>query len=393
MLRKKILLPGLMLLLSLALIHCKEEIHGPTAGANIAPEAVSNLKVINLHGAAKVAYKVPSDPDLFYVEADWTYKGVARNAKSSYYSDTLTIDGFGDTLACTVQIYSVNRSEKRSNPVTVTVKPLSAPVQDVFKSLQVKPDFGGINVSYINAASGNVVITVLTKDKNGDLKNADTEYTGLKAGNFSTRGFDATPTVFGIFVKDRWNNISDTLYTTQTPLFELQLNKSLFKELNPYPGDVNADIYSASYPMRNLWDNSTGTIFVTKTNLGMPESFTIDLGVKATLSRFKYYQRQSTAFYFTSGTPNVWDIYGSNNPPSDGSYSGWALLMHCASVKPSGLPLGTVSNDDVAQAQNGEDFTFPTGSQGYRYLRFKITQTYGNATNITFSELTFWGAY
>jgi hypothetical protein len=372
---------------------CREELLGPLPNnGGAAPPPVTKPGVTNLPGAAKVTYTVPADPNLLYVEAVWTHKGTQRNAKSSYYSDTLTLEGFGDTSACDVKIYSVSTGEKKSEPISVTVNPLTPPVEIVFKSLRVKPDFGGINVSFLNATGANMVITVLVKDSIGEYVKDDAFYTNLIQDSFSIRGHDAVPTDFAIYVRDRWNNYSDTLFTTQTPFFEKQLDKKLFKEFVPYPGDVNDQIYSASYPMRNLWDGGTA-IFVTKQGLGVPESFTIDLGVAARFSRMNYLQRQSTAFYYTSGTPEIFDVYGSNNPPADGDINKWQHLMHCVSKKPSGLPINVVSNDDLAAAKAGEDFNFPVSAEAYRYIRFKVTKTYGNANNITFAEFTFWGAF
>jgi hypothetical protein len=391
LLNKSLLLITTLLLIISA---CKEEKIEPLlhSGSGI-PLQVSNLQVQNLHGGATVTYTVPADPNLLYVEADWVYKGVNRNSKSSYYADTLYLEGFGDTTSCEVKIYSVSKEETKSAAQTVTIKPLTSAVQEVFKTLTVKPDFGGINTGFVNDTRSDVVITVLTNDSTGKLTQADAFYTSLQRDSFSTRGFSPSSREFGIFVKDRWNNYSDTLFTTQTPLFELLLNKAQFKLVNPYPGDINGNIYSASYPVSKIWDNSTGTILVTANNAVLPESFMFDLGVTAKLSRMKYYQRQSTAFYFASGSPMVFDIYGSNDPASDGSWDSWTLLNHCVSAKPSGLPLGTVTNDDIAYALAGEDFNFPLAVVGYRYLRFKILQTYGNSGSVTFSEITLWGAY
>jgi hypothetical protein len=384
----------IVILSGLFLAGCKEEAVKPLPAPGIGtPAPVSNVQVENRHGGAKITYAVPADPSLLYIEATWLSRGTARNTKVSYYSDTLTLEGFGDTSVYQVKVCSVNKNEERSAPVTVSVKPLTPPILDVFSSLRVKADFGGLNVSYLNETRSNVVIKVITADSTGKLVEAGAAYTSRYNDSFSVRGFDATPRSFGVFVKDRWDNYSDTLYTTLTPYFEAQLNKSLFREVNPYPGDVNEKIYSASYPMNKLWDNSPTTIFVTANGLGMPESFTIDLGVSARLSRMKYYQRQSTAFYYTSQTPMVFDVYGSNSPASNGDWNSWTLLTHCVSAKPSGLPLGVVNSDDVAAAVAGEDFNFPITSQGYRYLRFKVTQTYGNASSITFAELSFWGAF
>lgn len=393
MLLNRISLSVIFMLTVCLLAGCKEELLGPLPnGGAAAPPPVTDLEVVNLPGEAKISYTVPGDPNLLYVEAVWTYKGNKRNAKSSYYADTLSIQGFGDTSACEVQVYSVSTGEKRSEPVSVTVKPLTSPVEEVFKSLTVKPDFGGINTSFYNATGSNIIISVLTKDSIGDLVQADAFYTNLVRDSFSIRGFEASPRVFGILVKDRWENLSDTLFTTQTPFFEKQLDKTLFKEVNPYPGDVNDKIYSANYPMRNLWDNANA-IFVTAQGQALPLSFTIDLGVKTKLSRMKYLQRQSTAFYYASGTPEIFEIYGSNNPDPDGNWDNWTPLLNCTSRKPSGLPLNIVTNDDVAAAQAGEDFNFPVSAEAFRYLRFKMLKNYGNATNITFAELTFWGAF
>lgn len=372
---------------------CKEELLSPLPNNGSAtPPPITEPKVTNLPGAAKITYKVPGDPNILYVEAVWTYKGNKRNTKASYYADTLTIEGFGDTNPCDVQLYSVSTGEVKSTPVSVTVKPLTSPVEDVFKSLIVKPDFGGLNVGFLNATGSNIVISVLIKNSIGNFVEDDAFYTNLVQDSFSVRGHDAVPTQFGIVVRDRWNNYSDTLFTTLTPFFEKQLNKALFKEFVPYPGDVNDKIYSASYPMKNLWDGGTN-IFVTAQGLGIPESFTIDLGVTARISRMKYLQRQSTAFYYASGTPEIIEVYGSNSPAPDGDWNSWTLLRTCVSVKPSGLALLLVTNDDIAAAQAGEDFNFPVSGMPYRYLRFKVTKTYGNSNNITFAELTFWGAF
>lgn len=389
----KISLTAILVCFGLLLSACKEELLGPLPnGGAGAPPPVTNLQAFNLPGEAKVTYTVPADANLLYVEAEWTYKGNKRNAKSSYYADTLSIQGFGDTSSCEVKLYSVSTGEVRSQPVSIMVKPLTPPVITVFKSITVKPDFGGINVGFQNVTGANIVLTVLVKDSVGDYVQADAFYTNLVADSFSTRGLEAVPRDFGICVRDRWGNFSDTLYTTQTPLFEKQLDKKLFKEVIPYPGDVNDKIYSAAYPMRNLWDGGTA-IFVTAQGYGMPESFTIDLGVSARFSRMKYLQRQSTAFYYASGTPEIFEVYGSNNPPANGDFAGWTHLMTCTSKKPSGLPLNVVTNDDISAAQAGEDFNFPVSTEGYRYLRFNVTKNYGNATNITFAEFTFWGAF
>lgn len=372
---------------------CKEEHVAPLPDSGAIPQLVNNVKVQNINGGAKISYVVPADPNLMYVEAEWEHKGVKRNTKASYYGDTLLLEGFGDTLACDVTLFSVNKREIRSASQRITVKPLTPPVKLVGDGLQVKPDFGGVNITFENVTGGDIVIVILAEDANGKMKQLDAFYTGLTRGEYNIRGLKAEPYKFGFYVKDRWGNISDTLTAELTPLFEVELDKTKFKELNPYPGDVNGNLYSAAYPMRLLFDGKTTTIFVTGQTIGLPCSFSIDLGVKANLSRMKYFQRQSTAFYYSSATPEEFEVYGSNSPAPDGDWASWTLLRNCKSVKPSGLPLGQTNNDDLDLAKAGEDFNFPLSTESYRYLRIKITKTYGNAANVTFSELSFWGAY
>jgi hypothetical protein len=66
--------------------------------------------------------------------------------------------------------------------------------------------------------------------------------------------------------------------------------------------------------------------------------------------------------------------------------------MEYISFKPSGLPLGTHTTEDVLYGiVNGEDFNFPDDTPAFRYLRFKINDTWGRSDYLHISELTFWG--
>src|SRR3546814_2663068 len=83
----------------LALIACtKEERHIPCEQSDRVPDPLRNVMVENLPGGAKLTYKVPDDPNLLYVKAEFETQGEIRNVKASYYENTLRQDGFGDTL-------------------------------------------------------------------------------------------------------------------------------------------------------------------------------------------------------------------------------------------------------------------------------------------------------
>src|SRR3546814_10117987 len=79
-----------------------------------------------------------------------------------------------------------------------------------FKTITIEPTFAGIKVDFENEAEANVVITVLAADSIGDMQIADRVYTKAIDGQFATRGFQPELRRFGVFVRDRWDNRSDT---------------------------------------------------------------------------------------------------------------------------------------------------------------------------------------
>ncbi|MDQ0107562.1 hypothetical protein J2T02_002681 [Chitinophaga terrae (ex Kim and Jung 2007)] len=369
---------------------CKEDKRQPI-NQDSAPGPVSNVTAENIAGGARITYNRPKDESLLYVKAVYNIReGVQREVKASYYQNTLTVDGFPDTVAYTVTLYAVSRGEKASAPVTVTIHPLTPPVKAAFETLEMTNTYGGVRVTFVNDAEADLVLTVLATDSTQELVPAETYYTKRKAGAFAARGFDTTSRKFGVYVRDRWNNHSDTLFATLKPMFEQKLDKSKFKEV-----DLPTDTYQPHIGKFNqLWDDKLGgNIFHTKPGTGLPQWFTIDLGVKTTLSRFKLHHRDGTFDGpYTGGDPKIYEIWGSNNPPSDGSWNNWELLSRFESVKPSGLPEGTVTTEDKQFAvTDGEDFDFPPDIPPVRYIRFKTIKVWGALDHMYIAELTFWG--
>jgi hypothetical protein len=387
--KKYIIYAGLI-----SLCCCKEDTISPL-NKDHAPGPVTNVKVESISGGARITYSRPKDNDLLYVKAVYSIRnGVEREVKASYYQNNLTIDGFPDTLDYPVKLYAVSRGENSSEPVTISIKPLTPPVKEVFQQLKIAATFGGVRINFVNKAEADIVICVLATDSTNDLVPAETFYTKRKEGTFAARGFNTTKRKFGAFVRDRWNNHSDTLYAELAPLFEQKLEKTKFKEV-----DLPTDTYSGHIGSKipNLWDDKTGnggtTIFHTKPGSGLPQWFTVDMGVTATLSRFKLHHRDGTTDGpYTGGDPKVYEIWGSNNPGTDGSWDNWVLLNSCESVKPSGAPDGTVTTEDKQFATvDGEDFDFPADIPPVRYLRFKTIKVWGVLDHIYMAELTFWG--
>ena len=398
---KKILSTSLILttVLLMTWLGCKrEDILLQTNTSAPAPEAVSNIQVANLPGGAKLTYTIPKDTNLLYVKAIYELKkGVVSETKSSLYVDTLLVQGFGDSLEHTVQIYSVGKNGKTSAATEVTIHPATPPVNSVFKSLNLQATFSGALVSFNNPSEASLAMVLLCDTTgSGDWKTVDTYYTESPKGGFSTRGFDSVNTKFAVYVRDRWGNRSDTLSKVLKPLFEQQLDKGKFAEVDLPTDDYLGHTWSglslrSMYFMWNGVWNSANDVFHTKTSdQRMPQWFTFDLGGKYILSRFKFYHRAGAQGRYVGGDPEKFEIYGSNNPDLDGGWDNWQLLGSFTSVKPtSGTTVTT--EDNTFAVINGEDFEFPLGMPAVRYLRWKTTKTWGDFQYMYISELTFWG--
>lgn len=381
------ILSGLALA-TLTFVGCERTKLEPLSNDGTPPGPVSKIQVENLPGAVRLQYTLPPDTDLLYVRAEYTTReGVIRESKATYYDNHITLVGFADTSAYEVRLYAVDEGENASVPATVTVHPLKPPYQTVLDSLRMLPDFGGINVSFVNPGRDNIAILVLSNDSLGHFVPFNTYYTNLVAGNFSTRGFDSVQTTFGICVRDRWNNISDTVMVSLTPFFEMKLDRTKMHGV-ALPGDAPLG-YGGN--IAYLFDGvlTNNGYYHTSDDARMPQWFTFDLGTTAKLSRLTWWMRQG--FYYSLHNPRNVEIWGSNNPPSDGSWDGWILLATHEQIKPSGLPAGQLSQADNDAAAAGETITFSLDAPPVRYIRFKTLRNWSDGTYVNFNELALWG--
>jgi hypothetical protein len=359
-----------------------------------APALVSNIKITATPGGALINYTIPKDPNFFYAKAVYEIQpGIFREAKCSYYDDTLALVGYGDTLSHPVSIYSVGKNEKASAPVSVSIVPLSPPVRTVFRDLTLTAAFGGVRIGFKNQSQANLAIELLMDSTgNGAWTTLSTFYTGALEGSFSSRGLDSVEKKFGVVLRDRWNNKSDTLFKKLTPLFEQLIPKDKFSILQ-LPTDVHIPA-EAQYALTNIYNGGTlwNGVWASANNSKIPQWFTLDLGQQVVLSRFKEFQVPDNHFYVASAL-KTFELWGSNNPNPDGSFdASWTFLGTFHSFKPSGLPMGQTNQDDYNYAcANGEDFEFENVIPPIRYLRLNALESYSSSGQIVISELTFWG--
>lgn len=387
---KKVIYMVFALLVGIFTQRCKEDPRLDHIDDNAAaPQQVTNLKAQNTPGGANITYKLNSDVNLAYVKAVFEIQpGVFKEAKSSVYTDTLKLEGFGNTDESDVKIISVGKNEKESAPVIVKIKPLTPPVILAYNDLSIEPAFGGVKVRIKNDLQANIAI-VLDADTTGSglLRPLQTFYTKAASGSYSVRGLTATSKRFSVYLRDRWGNKSLAIIKDITPLFEQRVPKPFagyFLPTDQPPLGTNV--------LANIWDGLSNTnIYASGNNTPIPQWFTIDLKIPVVLSRMKEHQR-TDPYTYTGACVKVFELYGSNAPASDGSWASWTLIGKFDSYKPSGA-VGLTKEDIAYAYTNGEDFEMPDTPPAYRYLRFKTLETWGGTGQVTISEVTFWGKF
>lgn len=358
-----------------------------------APAQITDVNADPKPGGVILTYNIPTDPNLLYVKAVYEIQpGIFREAKSSIYTDTLKLVGFGDTLIHEVKLYSVGKNEKASEPVSISVKPQTAPVNSVFANAILSSTFGGVNVSFNNPDKAELSIVVMIDSTgNNTWAPITTFYTRALSGNFAARGLPSVEKKFGLFIRDRWNNKSDTLIKLLTPRFESLITKDTWSVL-VLPTDQVA-LAGTGYTINKLWDGlyALANSYASANASVLPQWITIDLGKKVLMSRFKEHQAATSHLYGGSALL-VFELWGSNSPDTDGGWTKWQLLGTFHSFKPSGSPVGTNTAEDKNYGNFlGEDFSFDVQPPAVRYLRLKSLETYGSSGQVVVAELDLFG--
>jgi hypothetical protein len=393
-----------IILLAIALVAaftlaCSEEQVGQYPVDGTAPKPVSSPSVTNFPGGSRIEYQLPDESDLLYVKVNYQLpSGETAEVRTSVFANQVELKGFARSKKMTVQLYCVDRSRNVSSPVDVEIEPLDSPIYDIFRSVQTTVGFGGFKLEWDNPLSEDIAVEVLKKNEEGIYKPVETLYSNEKlARNKSVRGQEAAQSDFAIYVRDMFNNTSDTMKTVMTPWFEQALDKKLWTGM---PKSSKFAIHSyGSQSMTVMWDGAyqpDNNIYYLSENAARDEPyFAIDLGRVSKLSRFRYWSRYD--YIFKLHSPKTIAIFGTNNasvaanPESDDSE--WTLMGEFESTRPSGLPGGAdATAEDRAYADAGEEFEFSLDAPEVRYIRFKSRISWTKTRAIFISELSFWGA-
>jgi hypothetical protein len=372
---------------------CNEKELSPITGSNGKPSVVTDIQTEEIPGGVQINYRIPEEEDLLAVKAVYTLtNGKTKELVSSFYENNIEIQGYTDVEEHAAMLYSMNRGGEMSDPVEVTFTPLESALKKAYNSMEIKTDFGGARFNWLNPDKDVLSLEFLADDSVGVLQTYKVLTSQDDTATYSLRGFNAEPTTFGVIVSDLWENVSDTIFPAGrklTPLYEKKLDKTKWSFIK-----LANDISSW-----NNWEGtSLGIIDDDVSTIGhspvgvLPGAFTIDLGVTAKLSRLVIWQWDDDCEY-AWGNPKGFEVYGRADAPGmSGDWSEWTKIMDCTIVKPSGLPVGTNTDADIAALEAGHEFTVDVDAGDFRYIRIKILDTWGSSTFTHIAEVTMYGS-
>lgn len=383
---------------------CKEETVGQYPIDSVPPGPVTNVQVKETFGGgAVISYTIPEDFDLMGVKASYMLDtGEQVEVIASAYNSEISVEGFAEVKEHPVTLRAIDKSRNESEPVTIQVTPKRAPIFDVMESLQIFNDFGGIQLQWENPDQKDIIIIVSKPVPNSQLtESVQNIYSSAQEGIGYVRGFPAEPQTFIVEVQDKWGNKTGSKSQDCLPLYEEKVNsKKYWTRWNPV--DVPYYQYPGGYGIEKMWDgnnmyNGGTNIYTQGAGVPMPSRATFDMHQVFVLSRLKLYQRTGNLYLYNHCSPKRFIIYGSltENVRLDATVPElqWIKLGEFESVKPSGLPLGKYSQEDLDRGGGGEDFNFPIELiTPVRYIMIEVHETWGGVEGMSISELEFWGS-
>ena len=370
-------------------------------GDSTPPGSVSIVEVTPTSGGGIIAYQLPEDNDLLFVQADYTdAQGNSVFRTSSYHNTSIEITGFVTTEEVEIELTAIDQDKNVSKPVVVRFNPLESFIYSVQESLTLTEDLGGVRVNWTNPNEKTVYVFLDIDDGSGDIETRILSSSNKNANAF-VRGLKSVETDFSARVEDlSGNTTQSTSLGKYTPLFEEKIDKSTWTLVSNLSVDGNAwegktvnfwdDVIDTaasgvddSYFI--IWRNQNGGV------LNWPLDIVIDLNKEVKLSRFTVWQRafwyngpQGEPYYYQEENLKSFELFVSNDKTT------WESLGSFDIGDPRDVS-GNIPSEALEQAASGHDFEFDFITQSFRYLKFSITSNYGSDTYVHGSEISLFG--
>jgi hypothetical protein len=412
---KKILL-SILVLASVFLISCREMDQDykeyVVPNGIVYTQKADSLKIYPGLNRVKIEWRKAADPKVIRAEVYW-----------DNYTDTVGVD-----IPAGKDTISVIIDNLKENTYTFYVRTFDADGNSSILS-DVTGDAYGAN--YIQSLSSRQLTMISSNDRVGLYWGAvASNVTRVVINYVASSGqtvernipLDENPTIITDFKQGGaikiftyylpfTNALDDVAAITETVfpdvLEEVRIPTDRFKNA-ALPGDYYTPYYNQSqFRLENVWDGDgyNGSIYATDATSPIPQHFTIDLGRTVIIDRFKMYPRSSEMY--SGSAPRFVEIWGTEDPPKDGSFENWHKIGVWEQFKPSGYGeganVGIVTNEDIEWFRGGGNYLveatdeIPNPYIPIKYLRFKIVHTFDSyayntiAGYLVIADLQFWG--
>ncbi|GAB6395397.1 MAG: DUF4959 domain-containing protein [Bacteroidales bacterium] len=369
---------------------CTEKTLEPITGSLGKPGIVTEVQTEPLPGGVLISYRIPNTEDILNVKGVYTLSnGKDYEQTSSFYENKMEILGFNDTNKHQVTLYVVNRAQVVSDPVVVEFTPLEPPLAKIARSVNIISDFGGAQFSWENEDKYPVNLELFTNDSTGRLQLTRVLTSEIPEASVSMRGYEPVIRTFATLVRDNYGNMTDTIRENIVPLFEEQFDK---KKMSIMKLENDANFTNWEGTDAYIIDDDLTTFGHSASN-SLPAAFTIDMGIVGQVSRIVMFNRLFNSSYYSWGNPKDIKVYGRLEKPSlNGDWSEWGEPIIVGQLsKPSGLPSGTDTDEDLAFAEAGFEFVFPLDVGLLRYIRVVIVSTQTGPTYTHPAEVNIFG--
>jgi hypothetical protein len=390
----------------------------------VPPGAPEFIRYKPLYGGARLFFNIPADKDLLSIDASYVNpKGKTVWFSTSYFTDSLDVYGFGDSLEHVVQLYAVDRAGNKSKIVSVPVVPMEPAFLRAAKSIVVKPGFASFFLDWKNELMQAInVYADFSYNHQGTLKEHRLIYTSSDSTyRWFIRDMDETqqqPVSVKVRVEDMYGNITEYIDKGEITLLEDELipkDKWYLPEPNDtIGGEPMAYLEYGEGRKTYLYDNIIDdgkTVNYTQTNGAgrtglakdgnVPWNVMIDLGDEYEISRIITHQRiyspnsagitLGKGDYYRDGNIGIYNMY-----LWDAANEQWEYVSQHKILFPLGL-----SDLEYVQMGKAGDMAYlfpddPQFSKPTRWFRYEALFGFGNnytseSTATLLSEITLYG--
>lgn len=369
-----------------------------------------------LYGGARLYFSPPEDRDVLTVDASYiNQKGEEVWFSSSYFSDSLDVEGFSDMQPKEVRVYAVDRAGNKSEAQVITVVPKEPSISRIARTIGTKGGFGSFYVEWKNELRQAVNIHVNyrygTTEKNVIYTSADTVQREFVLVEDIP---ETTPVTVRVKAEDRYGNISESVVSEIFLIKDEKIPKDkwILPKANDSIGGVPQGYWDGyegrmRYIIDDIIDDGRNANFGNTAAKGrtgiqkdgdLPANFIIDLGEEWEISRIVTHQRDFTwettplgrGRYYNSENVGIYGIY-----IRDKAGLGWDSVRTHKITFPPDLP----GQQYRVMAQKGDmaylypdDPAFSAPTRWFRYeALFPFLNDYTGGGIISLSEITLYG--